>query len=244
MEFSWNYQDSMGRLARDGGYRAIAGNTVVSYCPVFLTFDINPDGVSEVPTFCESISEPDIMRITEPTTMVVPLPVGTNVKSSSGAETILKYFSRNPVYDGRIAKAITPKGETYYGATGIILDKDFMPLMLSTTQVSKDGNELQRGQITIHMSPKVFTDDISIVNKSLAKKGMAYYLSYDLSRYAWVNGEDQRRAKVVIDDMSDFFRKVTKPDVNASPSVYKDLLKENLDEVLKQFYNDLSNNNH
>jgi len=230
----------MRRMARDSGYRAITGTTGLSYCPVFLTFDVNPNGVSEVPTFCEPIAEATILKMPEPGIIVTPLPVDANVRNITGAETILKHFSRNNLWSGRIGKVTTPKNEVYYGGPGIVLDKDFSPLMLSTTKVTKERETVLRGQITIHMSPKVFTDDVSIVNRSLARKGVAYYLSNGLSRYALDDVEG--RAKVVIDDMSNFFKKVAKPDVNASPDTYQTILKENLDEVLKQFYNDMSYN--
>lgn len=249
MEFSWQYSDAMRRLVNNDGYRTLYGAPAqrMDLCPLMLVFDVDYAS-SEVPTICGRMYEQMLSKITEPGTVVIPLAVDPNPYSSSGAETILKRFSRQPASYGRLIKVTTPKGETYYGNNGVILDKDFEPLFLSTriincTNGSARGSRIiSKGQTTVYLSPKVFTDDQGILNKALAKKGIAFYLSQNISQSYW--NDEIIKAKVIIDDMSKFFRKVERPDVNAlSEKEFSKVLKENIDEVLQQFYNDSSRDN-
>lgn len=250
MEFSWQYSEAMRRLVNNDGFRALAGATPndIMLCPVMLTFDITYES-SEVPTMCTYIYENLLPKITEPGTVVIPMAVDPYYFNAAGAETMLKKFARQSANYGRLLKAVTPKGEVYYGNNGVILDKDFNPLFLSTrvvscnTAVAATGSRhITKSDVTVYLSPKVFTDDQGILNKALAKKGIAFYLSQNISMSYWNNQNE--RAKVVIDDMSRFFKKVEKPDVNTlSSGVFTEILKGNIDEVLSQFYNDMSRDN-
>ena len=251
MEFSWQYSEAMRRLVNNDGYRALVGppSDGMVLCPVMLTFDVAYES-SEVPTMCTRIYENLLPKITEPGTVVIPMAVDPFTFNAAGAETILKRFARQSTNYGRLLKATTPKGEVYYGNNGIILDKNFDPLFLSTRVIScvnangitSSRRRITKSDATIYLSPKVFTNDQGMLNKALAKKGIAFYLSQSISMSYW-NNEDER-AKVVIDDMSRFFKKVEKPDVNAlSNGVFTEILKDNIDEVLSQFYNDMSRDN-
>ena len=245
MDFSWQYSDAMRRLVNNDGFRVLYGAYAdrMLLCPIMLMFDVTYES-SEVPTVCGRAYENLLPKITEPGTVVIPMTVDNNWFSASGAETILKRFSRQPANNGRLVKVVTPKGETYYGNNGVILDKDFNPLFLSTKVINcVNDNRISRhistGQTTVYLSPRVFTDDQGIINKALAKKGIAFYLSNSISMSYWNN--ENVRAKVVIDDMSKFFKKVERPDVNTlSTESFTEVLKENIDEVLTQFYNDNS----
>ena len=249
MEFSWQYTEAMRRLVNNDGFRTLVGSQPdgMLLCPVMLTFDVTYES-SEVPTMCTRIYENLLPKITEPGTAVIPMAVDPHSFNAAGAETILKRFARQSTSYGRLLKATTPKGEVYYGNNGIILDKNFDPLLLSTRVVScvegpvRRSRHITKSGVTVYLSPKVFTDDQGMLNKALAKKGIAFYLSQNISMSFWNN--ENERAKVVIDDMSRFFKKVERPDVNAlSNGVFTEVLKDNIDEVLSQFYNDLSRDN-
>ncbi len=251
MEFSWQYSEAMRRLVNNDGYRTLCGVVPdgMVLCPVMLQFDVTYES-SEVPTMCTRTYENLLPKITEPGTVVIPMAVDPYSFSAAGAETMLKKFARQSANYGRLLKATTPKGEVYYGNNGIILDKNFDPLFLSTRIIScvnvtgtvSRARRITKSGVTVYLSPKVFTDDQSMLNKALAKKGIAFYLSQNISMSYWNN--ENEHAKVVIDDMSRFFKKVEKPDVNAlSNGVFTEVLKDNIDEVLSQFYNDLSRDN-
>lgn len=248
MEFSWQYSGAMRRLVNNDGYRSLMGAPADSMmlCPVMLQFDVTYES-SEVPTMCTRIYENLLPKITEPGAVVIPMAVDPYSFNAAGAETILKKFARQSANYGRLLKATTPKGEVYYGNNGIILDKNFDPLFLSTRVIScvnangtvSRARRITKSGVTVYLSPKVFTDDQGMLNKALAKKGIAFYLSQNISMSYWNN--ENEHAKVVIDDMSKFFRKVERPDVNAlSTNVFTEVLKDNIDEVLSQFYNDMS----
>lgn len=246
MEFSWQYSDAMRRLVNNDCFRVMCGapSDNMLLCPTMLMFDVTYES-SEVPTMCRRAYESLLPKITEPGTVIIPMAVDPNGFSAAGAETMLKRFARQSACYGRLVKATTPKGEVYYGNNGVILDKNFDPLFLSTKIITCEDGEFRNsrhifaGETTIYLSPKVFTNDQGMLNKSLAKKGIAFYLSNNISTSYWDN--ENQRAKIVIDDMSRFFRKVEKPNVNAlSKESFTEVLKDNIDEVLMQFYNDKS----
>lgn len=178
--------------------------------------------------------------------LVVPLVQNNCTTGCSGAETILKKFSRE--YH-RLLKCTTPKGEVYYGGTGIVLDKDFTPLLLTTVSLSKRENEeveysyykYDMNHINVYINPKVYTDDSRSLNKALAKKGTAYFLSYNLSNGYYRGGtccwpsSGNLKYNVKIEDVSRFIVKVDKPDVNhCSAKDFSDFLKGNIADVLEQ----------
>lgn len=239
MELSWSYIDTMRRISSCTTFRGqddLSGD----YFPVALSFELNRNGC-EVPIYCGNRIESILDTVPDDICdVVLPLCVDTYRKTCSGAETIIKHFIRS-YCSARLAKAITPKGEVYYGAGGIILDKNFNPLMLATTRFA-GLVEPYPGSIpicrydgvTIHLHPNVFLDDTAVLNKSLAKKGMQFFLSQEIS-----NWNNSGTAKVVIDDCSQFFKKADKPDVNnTSPEAFGQVLKDNIGEVLGQFIAD------
>lgn len=238
MEFSWNYQDVMRRLVTEEPYYLsgsdIDAREALAYAAM-LKFDIKGEGC-EVPTSLISKITSYIPTIQEEAaTIVMPLFIGRYTRTVSGVDTMLKYFVRDN--NGRLNKATTPKGETYYGTDGIILDKDFNPLFISTALVHYAPSE-QRLVIDgykIHLHPNVFTDDTKIVNKSLAKKGVAYYLTYSVNQWR----SPDLKYKVEIDDCSQFIVKAHRPSVNhCSSEDFNKVLRNNIDEVLRQIADD------
>ena len=239
MEFSWNYEDTMRRLVTMPNCMSLNthldARNAHSYSLMFK-FSFNGDS-GEIPTFAfAEINRYFLQPHEEVNTFVLPLYMSDYHRSAAGAETIIKYFTR--ANDGRLNKAITPKGEIYYGNNGMILDKDFNPLLVSTIDVSfnHETNRLDQNKYIIHLTPRVFTDDDKMLNKSLAKKGIAYYLSHNSSTW----GNNGLPFKVVIDDCSDYFVKAHRPDVNnCTDRELNKVLKDNIDEVLGQIVDDI-----
>lgn len=245
MELSWSYIDLMRRMVSSSAYRRADTLSTTNYYPVALHFDINPTGC-EVPVYCAPRIEQIILDAPETGgEIVVPLALDGYVKTCSGADTIIRHFSRFYAGGTRLARTQTPKGEVYYGANGLILDKNFNPLMLATVKAMRsteptfpgaDDYLLYNG-IIVYLHPNVFLDDTAVLNKSLAKKGMQFLLSQDVSGFN--TSQNGNRVKVVIEDCSKFFTKCTKPDINNFGSdQINELLKANIDEVLEQFVHD------
>lgn len=233
MELSWSYLDTMNRMVSYSAYRPVYTEQG-DYCPISLLVNVDfEQGDCVVPIFCASSAVAWFAaNDNKSLDVVIPLCVETPGRTCSGAETMLKYFSRFYNYSSRLGKVISPKGEVYYGASGIVLDKDFNPLLLCTTKIHNNGQlGYEYRGVTIHISPKVFTDDTSVINKSLAKKGMAYFLGPNIRVY-----NNTGPIKVEIDDCSKFFKRAAKPDLTAfSEEDIQKLLQDNIKDVLGQF---------
>jgi hypothetical protein len=198
-----------------------------------LKFDVKRDSCEVPSCLIREIAPHRPTTQEEVATIIMPLCVDNYSKVISGAEAMLKYFVRNN--RERLNKAVTPKGETYYGNNGIILDKDFNPLFLSTALIHYEEQIPVIDSYKIHLHPNVFIDDTKVLNKALAKKGVAFFLTH--SRFRW-GGEDIKY-KVEIDDCSQFIVGTKKPNINhCSPEDFSEILKENIDEVLKQITDD------
>lgn len=232
MELSWRYKENMARMITADGFRLLYSQ-YGNYFPAALVVDVAKDGF-DAPTFCAANCRSWYGRIGyEDFEAVLPLCIDQSFKQCSGGDAILNYFSRGGGYNtDRLATAKTPKGEFYYGNRGIILDKDYNPLLLSTVRMNfGEGGYPVFGNITVHLSPKVFTDDEAILNKALAKKGMQYFLTTQPYFYG-----ESRKVEVKIEDMSKFVRKVKTPDLESfSEEEIQKLLQDNIDEVLWQF---------
>ena len=70
---------------------------------------------------------------------------------------------------GELNQTKDKDGNIYYGCKGLILDRDFNPLVLTTITYKGEGEELVK-TFTIRISPKVFLRD------SIMEKGIQKYL--------------------------------------------------------------------
>ena len=118
----------------------------------------------------------------------------------------------------------------YYGNRGIVLDSNFVPLLLVTRPIIDSSGVATFGGATVHLHPEVFINDAGFVNKSLAKKATAFYLSQEI-----YSSGGRERVKVVIDDCSNYIKRPAQPNPNttSTESMYE-VLKENIDDVLGQ----------
>ena len=120
--------------------------------------EVDNDNIKEVPSYNIMVSKKssylhilDYIPITRKT-------FGTMIKDLS-------------VYRG-VGELNTTKdkdGNVYYGCKGLILDRDFNPLVLTTITYKGEGEELVK-IFTIRISPKVFLRD------SVMEKGIQKYL--------------------------------------------------------------------
>lgn len=242
MEFSYNYRTVMQRLARPSCLQSMpfVNSQNLNGSPLEMHFKVFKNK-AEVPVMAfqdtcnlmsslQTNSEFDQNAFIE---VVVPLVVDSRVKMCSGADTILKYFSQRY---GRLSKVTTPKGEIYYGGCGLVLNRNYEPLLYVTKTVLWPRSHEQE-EVTIHVSPRVFTDDVSVVNKSILKKGIAFYLTNTVGDW-----NDTHMAKIVIDNGGSIFRKPVSPTPNTDLNKdIKELLRDNISEVLHQITHDSRN---
>ena len=152
-------------------------NNVYQHC---IVVDIDKE-IFEVPIICKDACESVIKEkdnyslITKYNKIIFPLYVhGYNFERRT-ADSILNDFFRNVGYRDRLKKITTNKGEVYYGGKGIILDKDMKPLLLYTIRGKMKSEHEGRNYCEYikpicRVSPSVFTNQNSIVNKAIIKK--------------------------------------------------------------------------
>ena len=170
--------------------------------------------------------------------IILPLYVNSYPQNKRTFNSIVKEFFTSVDYNKRLLKVITPIGETYYGGRGIILDKEFNPLLMCgiKARVSKINN--YRGYVEKNMeyyrafcriNPIVFKEPNNLINKGIIKKLIPLYTSIDIRfpQNGFTNNADSRKVEVIIDNFDKFFINPIKP----TPS-------NNINETLNKCLND------
>jgi len=237
MEFSYNYTSIMERFALPANLPAyvVTDCQSASYItPIYLHFKVNKNG-GETPVLCYTEARDLFSKVKECAAQhpdkygpkdfvegVVPL-CYDNYKVAAGADTIIKYFVDRR---SRLNKVITPKGEVYYGAHGMVFDKNFKPILMATRIITE---EMDDEETIIHVAPSVFLDE-GIVNKAVLKKAVAFYMLHPVGYWG-----QQKMAKVIIDDCSKFISIPNSPTPNTDiKEDINNLLHEKLAEILDQ----------
>lgn len=139
--------------------------------PVFMR------GAVETKLFCNNNCSTDR---TDYKKVVIPLYSNCySIVGKTADSIITKLFSCS--YNSRICKAFTSSNEIYYGGKGLILDKDFTPLLMCSIKYVNDNSRLRYYQPILHVSPKVFVNDTSMIEKSIVRKVIPFYLTHDIS---------------------------------------------------------------
>lgn len=100
------------------------------------------------------------------------LPLYTNQTSlyrASLAGNILNQF-RQTEFGARLCGVITSKGEIYYGARGLILDKDKMPLSVATLKLHCDAGQYYVNGAAWRIPYSVFERQEEVMPKLIYKK--------------------------------------------------------------------------
>jgi hypothetical protein len=235
MELSNGYVDTMRRLSY-GQSTTVRPGYPGTVLPISLRIEVNPEGCT-IPLFIK----PTVARLLienggNPFTLVVPLDYFCLNRNYTSTDPILKGFTRYRS-SGILTKVCKSEEEFYYGGNGMIFDRDCSPLLLSTVKIKYDTERMVTlgTGVEIHLHPKVFIDTDSIITKSLAKKGMCFFLTQ------FPPGVENTQVRVVIDDSSEFVTKINHVDANDSTNDSLNLLlKDNIDEVLTQIVNDFT----
>lgn len=75
-----------------------------------------------------------------------------------------------------VSKVISTKGDIYYGAPGLILDKDKNPLLLCTVTINMNILTPEINKLTVYVNPKLFTNS-GFLEKFITSKIIPYILS-------------------------------------------------------------------
>lgn len=173
--------------------------------------------------------------------IILPLYNNSEDLKKKTFDSIITQLFRYVEYGKRLQKIITSKGDIYYGGKGIILDRDFTPLLLCTLiakSVSIDNKKKMVYYRPIcHISPKVFVESSKLINKGIINKIIPYYTNTDMvlpsSNYIFKSKAENNKVKVIVDNFDNFFIEPVKPTPSA---IAKDALNEclidNIEDVM------------
>ena len=163
--------------------------------------------------------------------------VNTYNQTTRTADSIVNIFFSRTTFNQRLQKVTTNKGEVYYGGKGIILDKDFNILLLCTIacrKIEHGGRQMMSYyKPMIHISPQVFLRNEGLINKSILKKIVPFYISHNIDGintrdYFWDGIPEGTKPQVLIDDVNRFIEYPVKPSPQkCSDDVLNQLLIDN-----------------
>ena len=94
----------------------------------------------------------------------------------------------------------------------------------------------------IHVSPQVFLRGDGLIDKSILKKIIPFYVSHNIdsvNTHAYFRSDipEGTKPQILIDDVSKFIENPAKPTPQkCSDDVLNQILADNVDDVLNQFY--------
>lgn len=168
----------------------------------------------------------NVMSSCIPDSKAILLPFHTEGRVHKHFESAIKYLLDNS-RGFRFRKLITTNGNIYYGGNGIILDKDFQPLLVCYTLIDRVRCSTQ----TVRISSKVFT-----TNKML-ERGISRIL---IPMIATIDNTSHipEKIKVAIDDFEpDFALVVEEPKTEEFDIEINNLLVNSLEEIKDSFSN-------
>ena len=178
----------------------------------FLQVDTSKESF-EIPTIMTGDS---LSNTLEGSLLVLPLYVGKDIGIYRTSDSVVRHLI-TASYEDRLVKARTSSGLTFYGGKGLILNERFDPLLLCTFKCHIEGisvggtppafSSVIIDSMVVHVNPMVFLDTTDLINKSIVKKVIPYYLSHP--PYARISHSNWRVESdglaVVIEDMNYMF---------------------------------------
>ena len=257
MEYNWRYRSILMGVFNgntDTVTRSVVNDeTTLNNHNAFnrlFVIDVSSDEI-EVPVFAESAVESVIRDklefpyVSHVNKIIIPMYVNTYTQLKRTADCIVREFFSGVNFDKRLQKVITNKGEVYYGNKGIILDKDFNILLLCTLACRRA--EYRGRQVMsyykpiIHVSPQVFLMGEGLIEKSILKRIIPFYVSQNIGPVCtnpdFVNDTPEgTKPQILIDDVSKLIENPVKPTPQkCSDDVLNQILADNADDVLNQF---------
>ena len=257
MEYSWRYRRTLigvfhgndDTTTNDVTNKETTLDNHNAFNRLFV-IDVSSDEI-EVPVFAKSAVE-SVVRdklefpyVSHVNKIIIPMYVNTYTQLRRSADCIVREFFSGVNFDRRLQKIITNKGEVYYGNRGIILDKDFNILLLCTLACRR--TEYRGRQVMsyykpiIHVSPQVFLMGGGLIEKSILKRIIPFYVSQDIDP-VWADSDfvndipEGTKPQILIDDVSKLIENPVKPTPQkCSDDVLNQILADNVDDVLNQF---------
>lgn len=246
MEYNWRQIEVYTQMFSAGDSLiigdALNSNIALDRNNVFnklCVIDLTGDTI-EIPVFAKTVVEDTIIHSSSTTKVVLPLYSNSNTYNRRTADSIIRSFFIRGNLTERLQKVVTNKNEVYYGMRGIILDEHFNPLIMATISLDRESKMYKK--VTIYIHPEVFLNTNGLIHKSIIKKIIPFYISYNgiLSyrrrSHLFYRLEDSVRPQVVIEDAAKKF--IQSPNRPSPQSCTDDklnqLMIENIDEILNQ----------
>ena len=154
--------------------------------------------------------------------------------SDISVRTALKIFEQmcivNPEY--RIRKVSTPS-TTYYVGTGLILNHEFKPLLMLSLSADVQEGTFTKANCRIH--PRVFEEPKDIVNKTIIKKALPYYMYNTVnieSTTSFTSEYLNGKVRIIIEDFDEMFVTPNIPSVDDLEENMHQCLIDNIEDII------------
>lgn len=233
------YKEHYGTLYQLSDSLTLDSNNVFSRS---IIVDLNKDEI-ELPVIAirhfEDAAGSSIIPSFSVEKVILPLYNNTYDQSRRTFDTIMAQFFANTSYEGRLLKITTNKGEVYYGGKGIIFDGNYNPLLLCTLKARRVVTEKEKYTAyyrpVCYVSPRVFEEPNTVVNKGIIKKLIPFYTSHnmDFPLGLFRDKAEDKKVQVVIDNFDRFFVKPVKPSPSTcSNELLNQCLIDNIEDIM------------
>lgn len=141
--------------------------------------------------------------------------------SRGNSLNILRYWDINGSFNKNLIPAISNSSDLFYGNKGIIFNREYEPLFLTTVTCKRIKSSFPRykdllGMYTntnVHISPKVFIKR-NAFNNYLIKNVIPYFATTVMPNYnrkGFSYDPHIKPCSIIIDDMSQFFKQPIPP---------------------------------
>lgn len=197
-----------------------------NFNPVFLRISSNQgNGKYEIPSLIRNDHIRDGIGSHSVGDLVVPLTV-LSTQTRRTVDSILKYFfetiGRSYFHILGLKKAVTNKGEIYYGAPGLILNNDFEPLVIGMTEYDRGESSGIFNRHVLKINPNVFVSE-GLLEKAIIKKLIPFYTR---------NSINDRTVRVEVDDINRYIVKPVPPKYGVQET-FKSMMHLYKDEILE-----------
>ena len=201
------------------------------------------DDIIEIPAFCfsDSIFRLEIDMREENSKDIISVINGDLFSTErKQVNTILKDFTLRRT--ARLSK-IKNKENIYYGCPGVITDINFNTILCMKIRIEKHKEYVAITDYLCYVSPKVFSNQDGILEKTSYKKIIPFCSSYvlhndsqllkfygnDFVKYDW----DNKHISVIIKDNEECFKKPVTPKIKdfESDELLKNILLDNIDSM-------------
>lgn len=221
--FSFTFSPFIPRTPLEAGstghnYSSVSFNRS-NFNPVFVRAFIDDiTGLIEVPSLVRAVGTINRLKSPEEFYKEVVYPINVMVEAVKTTSNSAFKFLLSPIniYSYMGIKKVTIKDKVYYGGTGIILDKNFIPIMIGVYRYDSQGDHMEN---VLKVSPEVFLND-SLIEKGILKTLIPFYITHEF---------DGHTAKVEIDD--DLGKYVVKP----IPPIKSEDVPERMKDIMHNF---------